>query len=52
MITAGFDGRIKLWDIRTYKNIYEQKVYPIADCLDISQLGLLAIGGGNTVKVN
>ncbi len=51
MVTAGADRKLKVWDLRTYK---EQQMYMLnkpVDCLDISQLGILATGFGPHVHI-
>ena len=46
MATGGMDGEVKLWDLRTYKQLhfYQFTTPPVS--LDISQRGLLAVGFG------
>ncbi|CAG8569866.1 17526_t:CDS:10, partial [Acaulospora colombiana] len=44
MASAGLDGRLKLWDIRTYKCMHEYFTRTPASSLSISQLGLLGVG--------
>lgn len=51
MVTAGADRKLKVWDLRNYK---EQQMYMLnkpVDCLDISQLGVLATGFGPHVHI-
>lgn len=51
MASAGMDGEVKVWDLRTYKQLhYYQFTAPPAS-LDISQRGLLAVGFGSHVTV-
>lgn len=51
MATAGMDGEVKVWDLRTYRQLhYYQFTAPPAS-LDISQRGLLAVGYGAHVTV-
>jgi len=47
MVTAGLDGQVKIWDIRNYKMLYQYRSHPPTECLDISQRGLLAVGGNS-----
>ncbi|CAG8685070.1 9333_t:CDS:10, partial [Acaulospora morrowiae] len=51
MASAGLDGRLKLWDIRTYKCLQEYFTRTPACSLSISQLGLLGVGWGPHVTV-
>lgn len=51
MVTAGADRKLKVWDLRNYK---EQQMYMLnkpVDVVDISQLGVLATGFGPHVHV-
>jgi U3 small nucleolar RNA-associated protein 7 len=51
MVTAGFDGYVKCWDIRTYKMLHAYTTFRPAEGLDISQLGLLGVGQGPHVQI-
>ena len=51
MATSGLDGQMKIWDIRTYKSVHEYYTPTPACSLDISDMGLLAVGFGPTVNV-
>ena len=51
MATAGADGKLKIWDLRTYKMIDEYRTLRPAHSLDFSQRGLLAVGNGPNVTV-
>ncbi|CAG8532493.1 17541_t:CDS:10 [Dentiscutata erythropus] len=51
MATSGLDGRLKLWDIRTYKPLQEYFTRTPATSLSISQLGLLGVGWGPHITV-
>ena len=51
MATAGADGKLKVWDLRTYKMIDEYRTLRPAHSLDFSQRGLLAVGNGPNVTV-
>jgi len=50
MSTAGLDGCIKLWDLRTYKELQKKVVHRSVTSLDFSQRGILAAGLGTHVK--
>ena len=51
MATSGTDGRLKLWDLRTFTPVHEYFTYHGATSLDFSQRGLLASGRLNKVEV-
>ena len=51
MATGGVDGRVRLWDLRTYKALQTYSSPTPATSLDFSQQGLLAVGGGGLVTV-
>jgi U3 small nucleolar RNA-associated protein 7 len=51
LVTAGTDGKMKVWDIRTYKVVHEYWNPTPAHKLSISQKGLLAVGLANEVQV-
>ncbi|KAI8817029.1 WD40-repeat-containing domain protein [Fimicolochytrium jonesii] len=51
MATAGLDGRMKLWDLRTYKELQSYYTKSPASTLSISQQGLLAVGYGPNVSI-
>ncbi|ORX72633.1 BING4CT-domain-containing protein [Linderina pennispora] len=51
MATSGQDGRLKIWDIRNFKQLHEYKTTRPAHSLDISQQGLLAAGYGANVTI-
>ena len=52
MATSGVDRKIKIWDLRTYKELYRYKVGAGPGHLSFSQTGLLGAGMGNIVEVN
>ena len=52
MATSGLDTQLKIWDIRTYKQLQAYRTVRPASTLDISQRGLLAAGCGPHVQVN
>lgn len=51
MATSGLDGQMKIWDVRTYKQLQAYYTPTPASCLAISQQGLLAVGHGPHVQV-
>ncbi|KAG0252733.1 Small subunit (SSU) processome component [Mortierella polycephala] len=51
MATAGLDGQLKLWDLRSYKPVQEYYTPTPASSLSVSQRGLLAVGFGPHVSV-
>ena len=51
MATAGVDGDVRIWDVRTFKPIHTYFSHAPASNLEISQQGLLAVGFGSRVQV-
>ena len=51
MVTAGADGQVKVWDVRKFQAMHAYFSHAPAECLDISQRGLLAVGYGRNVQV-
>jgi U3 small nucleolar RNA-associated protein 7 len=51
MATAGIDGRVRVYDVRTYKSLYSYNVPGRVASLDVSQRGVLAIGFGTHVHL-
>ncbi len=51
MVSTGNDSKMRIWDVRTYKQLYEYYNPLPAVSVTISQKGLLAIGYGNKVEV-
>jgi len=51
MATAGLDSRVKIWDLRTYKELQNYLSPTPASSLSISQKGLLAVGFGPHVNI-
>jgi U3 small nucleolar RNA-associated protein 7 len=51
MATAGLDGQLKLWDIRTYKELNAYFTPTPAATVTFSQKGLLAVGSGPRVTI-
>ena len=52
MATAGTDGKMKVWDVRTYQPVHEYFNPMPATKLTISQKGILAVGWSGQVEVN
>ena len=47
MATGGGDSKVKIFDLRTFKELHSYKTYGGApSCLDISQTGILGVGHG------
>lgn len=51
MATAGADSQLKIWDIRTFKEVHSYFTPTPACSLDISDTGLLSVGWGPHVTV-
>lgn len=51
MVTAGQDGRVKIWDVRTYKELHDYFSPTPAQSLSISDSGLLGIAWGPHVSI-
>ena len=51
MATVGMDARLKVWDVRTYKPLHSYFTHRPASCVEMSQLGLMAVGRGREVEV-
>ncbi|GBG24162.1 WD repeat-containing protein 46 [Hondaea fermentalgiana] len=51
LVTAGLDGRMSVWDVRTYKRLHSYYNRRPATSLDVSQTGLLAVTSGYQVQV-
>ena len=52
LASSGLDGSMKVWDVRTYKLLYQYQRQRPAQCLHFSQRGLLAAGNGHDVNVS
>ena len=50
-VTAGADGQVKVWDVRTFKPLHQYFSSAPAVALDVSQRGMLAVGWGRRVQV-
>jgi len=51
MVTAGADAQVRVWDLRTYKEVHSYFSAAPASCLDISQKGLLAVSWNSRVQI-
>lgn len=51
MVSAGSDHRVRIWDIRNYKEIHSYYTHRPTDKVTLSELGLLGIGWGGHVNV-
>jgi len=51
MVTSGLDGQVKVWDVRTYKEVHSYFTVRPASTVDISDMGMLALGYGSHVQV-
>lgn len=51
MVTSGADGQMKVWDLRTYRQLQSYYTTSPATSLDISQRGLLACGFSSHIQV-
>jgi U3 small nucleolar RNA-associated protein 7 len=51
MLSAGQDLRLKLWDIRTFKEIHSYNTFHPASSISISDRGLAAIGASTSVTI-
>jgi U3 small nucleolar RNA-associated protein 7 len=51
MVSAGADHRVRIWDIRNYREIHSYYTQKPTDVLALSELGLLGVGWGGHVMV-
>lgn len=51
MATAGLDGHLRVWDLRTWKKLHEYNTPTPSSSLDISQRGVLAAAHGSHVSL-
>jgi len=51
LATSGLDGQVKVWDVRTYKELHSYFTVRPAQSIDISQSGMMALGFGPHVQV-
>ncbi|XP_057820699.1 probable U3 small nucleolar RNA-associated protein 7 [Cryptomeria japonica] len=49
MVTAGNDGRLRIWDLRKFSPLHSYSCH--AKSVDISQRGLLAVGCGSLIEI-
>jgi len=51
MVTTGRDSKLKIWDIRKYKELYSYFTPTPASTVDISQKGVVSAGCGGVVQM-
>ena len=51
-MTGGLDGRVKVWDVRTFKILHEYRLRQAVETMAVSQRGVLAMGFGTHVEVS
>lgn len=51
MVTAGLDGQVKVWDLRTYRELHSYYSVRPATTLRVSDTGMLALACGPHVQV-
>ena len=51
LASSGMDGQIKVWDIRAYRELHSYFSVTPAVSLDISQTGMLAVGGRSHCQI-
>lgn len=51
MATSGLDGQLKLWDVRTYKQLDSYFTTTPATTLTFSDKGLLAVGSSSRISI-
>eukprot|EP00299_Pterocystis_sp_00344_P019025 c9476_g1_i1.p1 GENE.c9476_g1_i1~~c9476_g1_i1.p1 ORF type:complete len:520 (-),score=100.95 c9476_g1_i1:48-1607(-) len=51
LVTSGLDGQIKVWDLRSYKQLHSYYSPLPAVSISISDRGLMALGYGSRVQV-
>jgi len=51
LVTGGLDGKVSIWDIRTYKKLHSYHSPRPPMSLDLSQRGLLAVSSGYQVQI-
>ncbi|KAL2643345.1 hypothetical protein R1flu_010932 [Riccia fluitans] len=51
MVTAGIDGKVKIWDARKFSPLHFYFAPTAAKSLDISQRGLLAMSSGSGIQI-
>ena len=50
-VSAGLDGRVKVWDVRMFRAVHDYFSVVPAHALDISQRGLVGVGFGSHVQI-
>jgi U3 small nucleolar RNA-associated protein 7 len=51
MVTTGMDSRMKVWDIRMFKQVHEYFTTSPGVSVDVSQRGMIGVGFGGHVQV-
>ena len=51
MVTAGADAQVKVWDLRTYKEIHSYFSAVPASGVEVSQRGMMAVAAGSRVQI-
>eukprot|EP00246_Nothoceros_aenigmaticus_P012637 TRINITY_DN4022_c0_g2_i2.p1 TRINITY_DN4022_c0_g2~~TRINITY_DN4022_c0_g2_i2.p1 ORF type:complete len:431 (-),score=53.47 TRINITY_DN4022_c0_g2_i2:1544-2728(-) len=51
MATAGYDGKVKVWDVRKYTVLHSYFSPTTPKSLEISQRGMLAVGSGSGIEI-
>jgi len=51
LVSAGLDGRVKVWDVRTFRPVHDYFSVVPAHALDVSQRGLVGVGFGSHVQI-
>lgn len=51
LVTAGVDRKLKLWDLRNYRNLATYRLSQIPKSVAISQQNILAVSSGEVVNV-
>jgi U3 small nucleolar RNA-associated protein 7 len=51
MVTTGLDSQMKVWDIRTFKEVHSYYTNRPGSSLDISQRDLISVGFGSYVQI-
>jgi len=51
LITTGRDGKLSIWDVRTYKRLHSYYTTRPPQSIDVSQTGLLAVTCGYRVQI-
>lgn len=51
MVTSGMDGQMKVWDVRTYKELYSYFTVQPASSVSMSHSGMVALGCGPHIQI-